>query len=455
MSTNPTPIKSRPPALQPSESTQNSSSNIGSPLSDTFTDSARSPSSETGGLLSKTYVIPPRPKPGRKPATDTPQTKRKEQNREAQRAFRERRAARVGELEDEISHKKQEWLERENALEQALQNQQRAFQREVEALQAQHRELESALANERRLRLQAEAEAQSLRSENKRRSASSMTSYPSGGSTPWSQRAVSPVTQEKLAHRASQPSSRNDAGRRPSNKDAFDPSCGSCSQGGHCACLDQAFARNTNVLPRGDTEPMEMDFTTSPRPAKCQSHSNGNVSAAAAVDSRMSEYAPHNATPNSESCGFCTDSQNCVCNTYQEALKPPQQQPGQFTKLPSIQAPGTCDRCMQDPERQRFCQMLAQTPAGRPPNRTLPSIDEKMSMSCDEAYDRLSREPAFRDRDSRPSVIRRLRARPAEATRDTDEGAAFSPKSALEVDIASVLAAMRAERTEEQKRSGA
>lgn len=49
---------------------------------------------------SKVWVLPPRPKPGRKPSTDTPPTKRKAQNREAQRAFRERRAARVFELEE-------------------------------------------------------------------------------------------------------------------------------------------------------------------------------------------------------------------------------------------------------------------------------------------------------------------------------------------------------------------
>src|SRR4051812_14305202 len=57
-------------------------------------------------LMSKEWVIPPRPKPGRKPATDTPPTKRKAQNRAAQRAFRERRAARVGELEEQMEEEK-------------------------------------------------------------------------------------------------------------------------------------------------------------------------------------------------------------------------------------------------------------------------------------------------------------------------------------------------------------
>src|SRR5271154_4445069 len=68
--------------------------------------SATSPTADTPpnslSLTSKEWVIPPRPKPGRKPATDTPPTKRKAQNRAAQRAFRERRAARVGELEEQM-----------------------------------------------------------------------------------------------------------------------------------------------------------------------------------------------------------------------------------------------------------------------------------------------------------------------------------------------------------------
>src|SRR5579862_3437861 len=68
--------------------------------------SATSPTADTPpnlpSLTSKEWVIPPRPKPGRKPAVDTPPTKRKAQNRAAQRAFRERRAARVGELEEHI-----------------------------------------------------------------------------------------------------------------------------------------------------------------------------------------------------------------------------------------------------------------------------------------------------------------------------------------------------------------
>ena len=45
---------------------------------------------EPGSLLTRRWEVPPRAKPGRKPATDVPTTKRREQNRIAQRNYRER-----------------------------------------------------------------------------------------------------------------------------------------------------------------------------------------------------------------------------------------------------------------------------------------------------------------------------------------------------------------------------
>ena len=432
-------IKARPPFLQPSTSAPASSLATAS----TSPASPGSPSSDGNALLSKTYVIPPRPKPGRKPVTDTPQTKRKEQNREAQRAFRERRAARVGELEDELAGKQKAWSEREATLERALLEQQQSFRSQLEALQNQQDELQRALDHERRVRMRVEDELQVLKKEAKRYSASSMTSYPSGGSTPWSGRAGSPVAHSKT----SQLSSRSDAGRQPSNADAFDPNCRRCENGGTCACLEEKLAGVTTMDTPRDAEPMEIDFTTS-TPAKRYS------TVQAMSTTRAADYAPHDASPPSEPCGFCTDSQNCVCNTYSEPSNP--------IKLAPVREPGSCDKCQQDPERARFCQMLAQAPPLAPsasaaagkPNTQLPSIDERMAMSCDKAYDTLSREPAFRDRRNSLSFINQFRARPAgPARRGTDEMIHLAGQSALEVDIAGVLAAMRAERNEEMRRS--
>jgi len=66
-------------------------------------------------VTSKKWVLPPRPKPGRKPSVDVPTTKRKAQNRAAQRAFRERRANRVTELEKQLME-----LEREKSIKEGV-----------------------------------------------------------------------------------------------------------------------------------------------------------------------------------------------------------------------------------------------------------------------------------------------------------------------------------------------
>lgn len=65
-------------------------------------DLANSPGAVTSIVTSREWVLPPRPKPGRKPSADTPASKRKAQNRAAQRVFRERRATRVQELEQKL-----------------------------------------------------------------------------------------------------------------------------------------------------------------------------------------------------------------------------------------------------------------------------------------------------------------------------------------------------------------
>lgn len=80
-------------------SRSNSTSTNGTPVS---TPAALSAKPITKIVMSKDWVLPPRPKPGRKPCDDIPSSKRKAQNRAAQRAFRERRANRVSELEEKI-----------------------------------------------------------------------------------------------------------------------------------------------------------------------------------------------------------------------------------------------------------------------------------------------------------------------------------------------------------------
>lgn len=106
---------------------------------------APGPQPRTLSMTSKEWVIPPRPKPGRKPATDTPPTKRKAQNRAAQRAFRERRAARVGELEEQLEEEK---AAHERAVRE-LQERISHLEIETQTLQSRCQWLESMLEKER------------------------------------------------------------------------------------------------------------------------------------------------------------------------------------------------------------------------------------------------------------------------------------------------------------------
>lgn len=217
-------------------------------------------------MTTKEWVIPPRPKPGRKPATDTPPTKRKAQNRAAQRAFRERRAARVGELEEQLELDQQE----HDKLQQALQEQIRRLEMDAQALQSRCEVLENMLDKERAERAR---EVEGLR--NRLHQATQQhhrpQSLPSIASVPQHSHTYAP--QPLRHHRPSAPS-RLHAGRastsslnssrvspstthRPTTTHSFSISqiisppedieqaptgCGNCEPTGPCACADEAIA---------------------------------------------------------------------------------------------------------------------------------------------------------------------------------------------------------------------
>ncbi|KAL6449476.1 hapX bZIP transcription factor hapX [Candida maltosa Xu316] len=90
-------------AGSPPSSSGSTPRSIASPITSLSTSVSMMPKQQLTSIqTSKEWVLPPRPKPGRKPSVDTPASKRKAQNRAAQRAFRERRATRVQELEQRL-----------------------------------------------------------------------------------------------------------------------------------------------------------------------------------------------------------------------------------------------------------------------------------------------------------------------------------------------------------------
>ncbi|KJR88562.1 bzip transcription factor [Sporothrix schenckii 1099-18] len=227
-------------------------------------------------ITSKQWVIPPRPKPGRKPATDTPPTKRKAQNRAAQRAFRERRAARVGELEDLLEDQKNE----HDRAELESQNKIRTLESEIQVLRSRCQILENLLEKEKAINQawankERQASHSSARSNSMHRANSIQPQktqhHPEQLQQQQQQQQQhqqslnhihSPAPQKPLHHdqqRGSTSSSISSVSGRHVSAQPFSISqiisppddeqltCGNCNVNGSCACADEVMAATVSM----------------------------------------------------------------------------------------------------------------------------------------------------------------------------------------------------------------
>lgn len=378
---------------------------------------------DSTGQITKTWDVPPRPKPGRKPAIDVPPTKRKAQNRDSQRKFRQKKVEEVQELrnqlrsnEEEIQKKEAQWTTERQSLQQEVQQMRQwhghaqywqqiadANQAAVTNLEAKVRELEKDLVAAR------------------------------------SQRDIRPPLPSPLPSLVRSNSSwGTDSGisgiRASSN--SLQPS-------------------NTGLLRQYADDEMEMDFTTYPQP-----------STRAGRD--FHEHRTHDEVPSMAidhpmegTCGFCDQGGLCLCK---EVAQQPNTLPamgndaeadiitrrGQAMEPPTkATGPGTCDACLADPDRRRLCQSLAN-------QMRLPPISEisghRASIStvqpsaasritCAETFDKLNQYPSFKENSSR--IIQELRPEPiGEPSRREYAPLAVDKES---LDAACMLAAMSSE----------
>ncbi|KAI1362967.1 hypothetical protein F5Y08DRAFT_329745 [Xylaria arbuscula] len=327
-------------------------------------------------ITSKEWVIPPRPKPGRKPATDTPPTKRKAQNRAAQRAFRERRAARVGELEVEIEEQREEY----ERVQQQLHQQVDSLTSEVDSLKNQCDTLKDNLEKERAERLAVTSELESLRrrwqngassissrngsflSQHERLpSVSSQHLVPRGSFTNSLSGHRNSTSAFSIPQMISPPESSSSSSHLNGLSDAV--GCGNCSATGACACVDNVLSNTTvdcgkcsvgtrcacleaalnvpttsaetelkrkpSAVPelapeekrqKSESYPNEIDFTA-------MFSSKKKVSIAPAPIEEPLPIAQPSLQPR-EPCGFCTEGSYCVCaeTTTTQTLPPMSQQ---------------------------------------------------------------------------------------------------------------------------------
>jgi hypothetical protein len=210
---------------------------------------------KTMSMTSKEWVVPPRPKPGRKPATDTPPTKRKAQNRAAQRAFRERRAARVGELEELLEEERAS----HNRAVQELQGRISHLEIETQTLQSRCQWLESMLEKERQGRDSMAANWDNIQhrvtTRNDGLTPAQAGGHPGSAELSQAMRSLQPAPPKNVAARSiqiaqprpiGQPLSISQIVSSPQEEGTVDPSCGNCQTNGACACVEETL-RNTDI----------------------------------------------------------------------------------------------------------------------------------------------------------------------------------------------------------------
>ncbi|KAJ5620901.1 hypothetical protein N7510_004885 [Penicillium lagena] len=313
-----------------------------------------------GSVTSKEWVIPPRPKPGRKPATDTPPTKRKAQNRAAQRAFRERRAARVCELEEQIKEIEDDHDNRVAELNEKIGN----LSREVE----QCRE-EMNWWRDRSHALEKEVSIERSAKESLVREFRSSLAGPNAGKSSTIPDSVPLPPRSRPSTRGSrmedvQPTSPDH--NRKEGQENVPLGCSNCSST-HCQCIEDAFAMpidshasshskypphgvgsaNTEPDIKPDPEEMEIDFTSrfAAAPAQTSLRSNNSNSTS---NSNNNNNNNNTSSPPVDPCGFCQDGTPCICaemaaqeqtrgrhNSFENPRLAPIQSLSQFTPPPS------------------------------------------------------------------------------------------------------------------------
>lgn len=301
------------------------------------------PSPSGAGPTGRSYVIPPRPKPGRKPATDEPQSKRKAQNRESQRAFRARKLQKVVELQNQVDATSKQHREERNA----LIAEQDKLQQRIAMLEQQNK----AIANECEYwkqqydRLKDGATAAAMPT----------PTFPghSATMTPTSTWYMQPDTREDEARRNSVSSY---TGLGTPNTST---GCGRCRPDS-CACMEEVLASNDAHDPPF-MEAVPLPRKNEPTPMQGVEMSTPTAHDPLELETDFTTKFQRRVTEDfHQSCGFCTDESNCLC--IDQSLQSNNETLSQVTAAPPapvLSGPGSCDKCQRDPAQKAWCQSVA------------------------------------------------------------------------------------------------
>lgn len=357
-------------------------------------------------VMSKEWVLPPRPKPGRKPCDDIPSSKRKAQNRAAQRAFRERRANRVSELEEKIME-----MERDRSVSEGLLNNM------IKTLQNENSQLKSENAG--------------LRGDNAKLVQRLKDSAPAGGATSSPERMSSLESLFNLEPQSAVPLKRK-------SSSSVSPSTRSLSKGEidftnafafkkqrkMPVLNDIFFSKSESVKPESKEQtPSGSGIPLSARPVSSSSATPTPLAAPTTTAATTATTATTAATTNAstttstisnnipfESCGFCSEDTPCVCREIETEQQQQMQREIRNIKESKLKIeiekkerelimeltrsakkddmaqiakctgnPGTCLQCRNDPLSNLFCKTIAEKSSEE--EIVLPSISRNGSIS--------------------------------------------------------------------------
>lgn len=363
-------------------------------------------------VMSKEWVLPPRPKPGRKPCDDIPSSKRKAQNRAAQRAFRERRANRVSELEEKIME-----MERDRSVSEGILNNM------IKTLQNENQQLKnenSSLKNDNAklmLKLKDAATAGSRSSLSISNSPERMNSLESlfnlepQSAVPLKRKSSSSLSTSRSFSKGEIDFTNAFAFKKQRKMPVLNDIFFSKSQ-----TSDSIKAESKEQTPRGSIIPVQATInpgitnTTTPTATETSLSSQSvssipaTANAASTTTSTISNNIPF------ESCGFCSEDTPCVCREIETEQQQQQQREIKQIRESKLKIeiekkerelileltksaekddmaqiakctgnPGTCLQCRNDPLSNLFCKTIAEKSSEQ--EIVLPSISRNGSIT--------------------------------------------------------------------------
>lgn len=387
--------------------------------------------------------MPPRPKPGRKPAGDNASSKRKLQNRIAQRAFRERRAAMVEDLESKLVDIERARDHREMALSEnvkELKHENEALRNSLKQVQSNNDQLLAQVHHYQYQLQQLQQQVQILQQ-------STNHNRQNHGELALLDRALEerlPVPQHHSNHQT-QPITDHQYAV------ASDESCGVCEKD-DCLCesigLKEPKHKPHTAAPQAAVPLKRRPSTTIQKPVEQVELLEIDFTATFARKKRSKKSQQHHPSPkkptsneitgDGSNCGFCEDGLPCMCkgNTLPPLVsgedhstpKLPTLHPSPPIQEPTVTAtsvvnttnsssstsgctgnPGNCMQCRQDPMSTLFCTTIAsretvsaerssqQTSSTRSESRT--DGGSGVFIPCSDAYRTLSRHNNFKQAD--------------------------------------------------------